>query len=49
MAQQISDLVDRAPLLDELRRKAMAQQMGTGGTGKLNPTLFQSRTDDPRN
>src|SRR5208337_5007719 len=49
VAQEIGDLIDRAPLPDELCRQAMAQQMCTRGPGKLNPASFQSRTDDPRN
>src|SRR3990172_2177677 len=49
MAQQVRDLVNWAPLPNELRRQAMAQQMGAGGARKLNPASLQSRTDNPRN
>jgi len=49
MTQEVRDLVDRAPLSDELRRQAVTHQMGTGYARKLDPAPLQSRTHDSRN
>jgi hypothetical protein len=45
MAQQVRDLVDRAPLSDELRSEAVTHQVCACDVWKLKAATFKSRSD----
>lgn len=41
VAQEVRNFIDGLPLPNQMRRQAMAHQMGTGNSGKLDPALLQ--------